>query len=114
MTKQELIDYCLTYEDSYLDYPFDEEWACIRHFSNKKTFAFIYIREDRLRVNLKCTPMDGEFLRSAVPGVLPGYHMNKTHWITVDVLSAGTEETNRLIGESFRLTAPKRKKKPEV
>ncbi len=45
-TKQDLIQYCLTYKDVYEDYPFrDHEWAVIRHRKNKKVFAWIRVLE---------------------------------------------------------------------
>lgn len=34
-------------------------------------------------INLKCDPEIGTLLREHYPSVLPGYHMNKKHWITV-------------------------------
>ena len=70
--------------------------------------AFIYEREGRLCVNLKCTPLEADLLRGAFEDVLAGYHMNKTHWNTVRVGGdAPEEEVKRMIGVSFALTAPK-------
>lgn len=34
-------------------------------------------------INLKCDPETGAELREQYSSVLPGYHMNKKHWITV-------------------------------
>jgi len=34
-------------------------------------------------INLKCDPEIGVQLREQHASVLPGYHMNKRHWITV-------------------------------
>lgn len=34
-------------------------------------------------VNLKVDPEKGVELREEYPSVLPGYHMNKKHWVTV-------------------------------
>jgi predicted DNA-binding protein (MmcQ/YjbR family) len=36
-------------------------------------------------VNLKCDPEYALDLRERFSAVRPGYHMNKRHWITVDV-----------------------------
>lgn len=111
MTKRELCDYCLTYPGSYEDYPFpdDIEWALIRHSGNKKTFACIYEKDNRLMVNLKCEPMEADFLRSVYKDVIPGYHMNKTHWNSVfpdgDVPE---QELYAMITRSYELTKPKR------
>jgi predicted DNA-binding protein (MmcQ/YjbR family) len=49
-----------------------------------KMFALIGIEWLPPRVNLKCDPERAIELREAHPeGVLPGYHMNKSHWNTV-------------------------------
>lgn len=65
MTRQELIDFCLTMPLAYEDYPFDEiadagAWTVMRHQANKKSFAFIYERNERLCVNLKCDPFEAD------------------------------------------------------
>jgi len=36
-------------------------------------------------INLKCVPEVGMELRERYPAVQPGYHMNKKHWITVEM-----------------------------
>lgn len=115
MTKRELIDYCLTYPGVYEDYPFDEEWAAIRHSANKKAFAFIYRRNGQLCLNLKCDPMQGDFWCSVFPEVGPAYHMNKTHWNTVIPGSTlPPEELYAMIAHSHSLTKPsKSRKKPD-
>ena len=61
-------------------------------------------------VNLKCEPMQADFLRSIYTGVIPAYHMNKTHWNTVYLNSdVPDEEIERMTLESFRLTDKKKK-----
>lgn len=111
MTKQEIIEYCLTMPGAYEDYPFDEIWPVMRHGSNKKSFAFIYERHDRLCINLKCDPERADFLRQIYRDVEPGYHMNKTHWNTV---SAGgdvpEQELHKMIQHSYDLIKPKTRK----
>lgn len=115
MTKRELIEYCLTYPDAYEDYPFDEDsasseaWTVMRHSGNRKSFALIYERGGKLRVNLKCEPMFADFLRSVYPGVTPAYHMNKVHWNTVTPDEAiPEEELHEWIRQSYDLTKPKK------
>ncbi len=59
MTRKELIEYCLTMPFSYEDYPFDDvanpgAWTVMRHQVNKKSFAMIYERNEKLCINLKC------------------------------------------------------------
>ena len=36
-------------------------------------------------INLKCDPEIGTQLREQYSSVIPGYHMNKKHWITVQL-----------------------------
>lgn len=118
MTRQELIDLCLTYPDSYEDYPFDKDaagavWTVMRHLSNKKSFALIFERGG-LCVNLKCEPARADLLRQLFDGVTAGYHMNKEHWNTVYVNQDVPEDVLReLIEHSFQLTAPKKRKKQQ-
>lgn len=105
-TKEELISHCLTYEDVYEDYPFEiGNWCAIRHRSNKKCFAFVLDKDGKILVNLKCDPQWTQFWRSAFDAVIPGYHMNKTHWNSVII--DGTipdEDLCRMIRESYELT----------
>ncbi|GLC78166.1 MmcQ/YjbR family DNA-binding protein [Lacrimispora brassicae] len=105
-TRAELISYCLTYPESYEDYPFrDHQWTVIRHRKNRKVFAWIYERDGLVCINLKCDPEWVEFWRNAFTGVLPGYHLNKKYWNTI-LLDGSVPESDikRMIGESFDLT----------
>jgi predicted DNA-binding protein (MmcQ/YjbR family) len=113
MNRRELIEYCLTYPDTYEDYPFDDTpdsnvaWTVMRHRMNKKSFAFIYERGG-LCVNLKCEPLRADFLRQIYSGVIPAYHMNKEHWNTILLNSdVPDEELYSMIEHSYRLTMPK-------
>ena len=116
MTRQTLIDYCLTFPAAYEDYPFDDitdpgKWTVMRHSVNKKSFALIYERYGKLRVNLKCDPFEADFLRQAFADVTPAYHMNKTHWNTVTLGGDVPEdELKRMIKRSYDLIKPKVRK----
>ena len=120
MTKRELIDYCLTFLAAYEDYPFDGQaahsddgtWTVMRHGANKKTFAHIYNRNGKLCINLKCEPIRADFLRNTFTDLVPGWHMNKTHWNTIYVGGdVPQEELCDLIHHSYDLVKPKRRKK---
>ena len=111
VNKRELIDRCLTHRGAFEDYPFDENWACIRHSGNRKIFAFIYEREGGLYVNLKCEPVRADVLRQIYSGVLPGYHMNKEHWNTVVMCGDVPDgELFEMVCHSYKLTEPKERK----
>ena len=119
-TRQEIIDYCLTFAGAYEDYPFDDIkdigiWTVMRHGINKKTFAQIYERGGKLCVNLKCAPVEADFLRSAFADVHPAYHMNKTHWNMVIIGGDVPEsELRRQIEHSYKLIQPKAKKAKRI
>ena len=113
MTRQELIDHCLTFPSAYEDYPFDNvadpgAWTVMRHRVNRKSFALIYERNEKLCVNLKCDPLEADFLRQMFEGVTPAYHMNKEHWNTIVVGSdLSDSELFRQIEHSYDLIKPK-------
>lgn len=61
-------------------------------------------------LDLKCDPMLAAALCNGTT-IFPGYHMNKTHWITITLDGrADEEETMSLVDLSYRLTLPKIKK----
>ena len=103
--KEEIIKLCLKFKNVYEDYPFDEKWACMRHCDNKKTFAFIFEREGKVWINLKCEPALSYIYRTEYSAVIPAYHMNKEHWNSV--ILDGTVEDNavkEMIYNSYNLT----------
>jgi len=110
MTRRELIDLCLALPDAYEDYPFgdDDSWCVIRHCINKKGFAHIYERNGRLCINLKCDPIEADFLRQMFEDVTAAYHMNKVRWngIAVDG-DVPIDELRRMIRNSYDLIKPK-------
>lgn len=108
--RQEVIDFCLTLGNSYEDYPFsDHNWTLIRHKENNKCFAWIFRKDGNIWVNVKCRPEWCHFWRDAFEGVVPAYHLNKTHWNSI--ILNGTvpeEECKNMIRESYELTKNKR------
>ena len=60
---------------------------------------------------MKCSPlMMGDYLQQ--PGILPGYHMNKEHWLTILLDgSAENELIRELLEISYSLTKEKKKRK---
>lgn len=106
MTQRELISFSLTFPDAYQDMPFrDKTSIAIRHKSNKRIFALFLSFHDQKAVNLKCDPMQADFYRSIYKQVVPGWHMNKTHWNTV-LFENGLEKTvlEEMIRLSYQLT----------
>ena len=114
MTRNEYIEYLGTIAGASLDAPFDDggESIVARHRDTQKWFALIMKLEGRDIVNLKCDPMEADFLRNAYKGVIPAYHMNKTHWNTVYLDSdVPEEEIKRMTDSSYTLTMKIRKQR---
>lgn len=114
MTKEDYLDFCRNIGGACADRPFDEDfdtWV-VRHENTRKWFGLIMLHEGHDVVNLKCDPMESDFLRSVYSGVIPAYHMNKTHWNTVYLDSdVPEEEIKRMTLNSFALTDKKRRVK---
>ena len=68
------------------DLPFDDETAVFR--VGGKIFALGGIHERPLKVNLKGEPALNRDLRSSYSDIVPGWHMNKEHWNTVNLEGA--------------------------
>ena len=104
-TREKILAYGLTFQDTYLDRPFhDENWVLVRCRKNKKAFVWTYEYEGQLRINVKVDPQWRDFWRQAYKSVIPGYHQNKEHWNTVILDGTVPEaEVKRMIGESYDL-----------
>jgi predicted DNA-binding protein (MmcQ/YjbR family) len=87
MTHKELEDYLLTFENSWLDFPFGEGTSVYKvgdkEAGEGKIFAIIADGSKPLRVSLKCDPILAVNLREKYETVVPGYHLNKKHWNTI-------------------------------
>lgn len=110
--REETIRFCLTFKNVFDDQPFhDPNWTVIRHKENRKVFAWIFEREGHIWINVKCSPQWRDFWRQVYKSVIPAYHLNKMHWNSI--ILDGTipeEEVKRMIGESYDLTKPVKKK----
>jgi predicted DNA-binding protein (MmcQ/YjbR family) len=99
-------------EHLFARYP---NFLVFRHTGNRKWFAVLMdIPKKNLGltgegeisvVNLKCDPrLIGSFREE--PGIYPGWHMNKAHWLSV-ALEAGVEDEKIrfLVDMSYELTS---------
>lgn len=110
-TRKQAIAYCLTFSDTYEDYPFhDLNWTCMRIRTTNRIFAWIYEREEGIWVNVKCDPEWRDLWRQTYEAVVPAYHMNKKHWNSL-ILDGSIPEDDikRMIAESYDLCAKKQK-----
>lgn len=104
-TRQEAIKYCLTLSGTYEDYPFhDPNWTVMRVTRNKKSFAYIFEKDNYIWINIKCDPEWILLWRETYEAVVPGFHMNKKYWNSL--ILNGTipdKDIKRMIAESYDL-----------
>lgn len=123
MERSELEKYIVETYNADPEFPWAKfpQYMVFRHKSNKKWFALILdvpkeklgLRESGILnvLNLKCDPILIGDLRKE-PGFFPAYHMSKESWITVALDGTVDDERMKtLIDLSYRLTAPKAKRK---
>lgn len=121
ITRDEVLKIADGLEGAVTDCPFKDDFysTVLRHGKNKKWFGLLFkapasffarygaepFQEGEI-LNLKCPADLQEFLRSKYPrGVLPAYHMNKTHWISVVLRSEITPaDAAELIKLSYEIT----------
>ncbi len=103
MTRNQIKDYLLSKTFAVEDYPFDEETAVFK--VGKKMFALLSTNEpDRFSINLKNAPDNNIVLRDMYDEIIEGWHMNKTHWITVYCdRSLNDSLIENLIDESYAI-----------
>lgn len=104
-TKEEVINKLLIFNDVYLDYPFGEDWAVLRHTRNKKSYALIFERQNNVWINVKLEPTFAYMIKETYPAVVPAYHMNKEHWVSIIADGSMTDdEIYSLVSVSYDLT----------
>ena len=110
MNIEEFRDYCIAKKGVTEGFPFDETTLVFKVMN--KMFA-LTDTEDEFKLNLKCDPEQAPVLRSMHDGILPGYHMNKEHWNTIELDgSVPPKLIKQLIDESYILivkSLPKKK-----
>ena len=104
----ELRSCCLSMPGAVEEYPFGPTASVFK--VGGKIFAIASLAADPLNVSLKCEPEIGELLRAGHDSIVPGYHLNKRHWITVTLGSDAPDQLVRdLIEDSYDLVRPRRK-----
>lgn len=108
MDIESLREYCLSLPDVSEGFPFDETTLV---FKVKGKMFLLTDLEGPLTMNVKCDPEKAVELREVYSCVIPGWHMNKKHWNTVQI--DGSVSDNLLIewiNDSYNLVAGKKKR----
>ncbi|KRL68472.1 MmcQ/YjbR family DNA-binding protein [Companilactobacillus versmoldensis] len=89
-------------------------YAVLRHPSNNKWFALMMtVPAENLGLSgdkqvevmdIKLDPENIELLQNQ-KGFLPAYHMNKSHWLSIEIDQVDDEQTYKLLDNSFDLTS---------
>jgi predicted DNA-binding protein (MmcQ/YjbR family) len=120
--REKITDFACTLPDAVADKPFEDDFdtTVFRHGEGGKWFGLVMnVEKSRVGLegegkvdvlNLKCDPEEGFIVREMYEGIIPAYHMNKRHWISVILNgSVPLDFTQRLIEKSYGLTDKKRK-----
>lgn len=117
LTRENILKFIKTLPDTVNDYPFEGDFftTVLRHASTKKWFG-ILLNAPLKKVGidsegytevicLKCPPDLSPFLIDNFKAVVPAYHMNKKHWISI-ILNGDLpeQEAQILIALSYDLT----------
>lgn len=101
MNIEELREFCITKKVVTESFPFNETVLVFKVAG--KMFALTDINPP-FKINLKCDPERALELREAYPCVLPGYHMNKKLWNTIEVDGSLSDDfLKELINHSYDL-----------
>lgn len=104
-TREQALEYGLSFPDTYLDAPFhDNNWQLVRFSGNDRAFLWTYEKDGFINLNVKVEPDKAWFWRDAYRSVIPGYHQNKEHWNTIILDGSIPEKDIKLmIRDSYAL-----------
>ena len=84
MNIEEFREYCIVKKGVTESFPFGEQTLVFKVMD--KIFALAGLDNHPATANLKCDPERAIELREEYDGlIIPGYHMNKKHWNTVEI-----------------------------
>ena len=103
MNLQNFYEFCLSKKGVTEHFPFDEDTLVFK--VGNKMFALSSLsawEKGNPSVNLKCDPEKAEELRADFEDIMPGYHMSKIHWNTINInKSVSDKMILQLINDSY-------------
>jgi predicted DNA-binding protein (MmcQ/YjbR family) len=109
MTPAALRRWCLHFAETIETFPFEPGVSVFRNSRTNKVFAITSLATTPLDVTIKADPAEAETLRASYGSIVPGYHNDKRHWITVTFGGDADDAlVEALIGNSYSLVSPKR------
>ena len=105
MNIQQLYEFCLSKRGVTEHFPFDEDILVFK--VGEKIFALTSLsnwEKGNPTINLKCNPERALELRAEYEAIVPGFHMNKNHWNTIEFNSDVSDKMMcELISHSYDL-----------
>lgn len=78
---QSVMEYAQGLNGAEVTYPFDETTLVLKVMGK----MFLLAGEGGSSISLKCNPWKSVELQEIFAFVTPGYHLNKKHWISVEI-----------------------------
>jgi predicted DNA-binding protein (MmcQ/YjbR family) len=111
LSREGVRTHCAALPAATSDYPFGPEAQIFRVGGR----IFALLSEVDERVSLKCDPVLAEILRQTFTGVVPGYHLNKRHWNTVELDGSVPDgQVIEMIAHSYELVRASLPKKVQA
>lgn len=105
MNIEELVEYCARKKAVTEHFPFDEDTLVCK--VGGKMFLLTSLKmweKGEPSINVKCDPERAVLLREEFEEVLPGFHMSKIHWNTVQVNKGINDKIiKKMIDDSYDL-----------
>ena len=92
---------CLGFPGAVEEFPFGELTSVFK--VGGKMFALSRLGVRPLEVSVKCDPELGAQLRATYDAIVPGYHLNKRHWLTITIAEVPDTLVRELVAGSYEL-----------
>ncbi|MEY4541872.1 MAG: hypothetical protein RLZZ306_3629 [Bacteroidota bacterium] len=112
MNIEEFREYCIVKSGVTEELPFGPDTLVYKVMG--KMFALTPLESESFKVSLKCNPSKAIELRDEFEFITGAYHMNKTHWNTVNGDLCPTKLLKELTNHSFDLVVSMFPKKLKV
>lgn len=99
MNIEEFREYCIAKKGVTEETPFGPDTLVFKVIN--KIFAITSLDSDGFSVSFKCDPDKAIELREKFNHIVPGYHLNKRHWNTVNGEIASSVQMKELTDHSF-------------
>ena len=100
MNIEEIRLICLEKTGSWEDLPFGDDPLVMK--IGAKIFALLSLGKNQ--ISLKCEPLLAIEYRNNYSGIIPGYHLNKKHWNTIELDAKISDEfMTNMINMSYEL-----------